>query len=109
MLHRIEYLAKSAGNLCNGRYLPVEGEETRAYGKGIHLGSLTGAHLQMNFITGEIETCPAETEVFCSPDKLQEMWDRKPVLVEEADVQLLEERGCDQMNKRFQGSTIAVE
>jgi hypothetical protein len=109
MLHHIECLAKSVGNLCNGRYLPVEGGATNTYRKAMHLGSLTGIHLHMNFITREIEICPAEAEVFYSPHKMQGMWDGKRELVEEHDVKLLEARGGDPMNKCFQVSTNAME
>jgi hypothetical protein len=102
ILHRREHSAERIGNLCHGRYLPVEVLAVDTYRKGILLGLPTGIDLQINLPRGELESGTVEPEVLCCVHQLHDTWDRKPVLVEEANVELFEARGGDPTDKCFQ-------
>ena len=102
MLHRREHSAERIGNLSHGRYLPVEVLAVDIYRKGILLGLPTGIDLQINLPREELEFGALEPEILCCVHQLHETWDRKPVLVEEANVELLEARGGDLTNECFQ-------
>jgi hypothetical protein len=95
MLHRREYLTKRMGNLCHGRYLQVEGPALDLYGKGMHLGFFRRIHLHMNPIIRKLEVGTVKPEALCLGHKPQETWDRKPGLLKEGNLELLEARGGD--------------
>ena len=105
VFHRREHWAERVGNLCHGRYLPVEVLAVDSYGKGIHLGLTTGIagiDLHTDSPPGELEIGTVEAEVLCCIHKFQEMWNGKRKLVEEYNLELLEARDGDLMNKCFQ-------
>ena len=56
----------------------------------------------MNVLAVEPEFCAVEPEVLCCVHALHETWDRKRELVEEVNLELLEARSGDPMNKCFQ-------
>jgi hypothetical protein len=55
-----------------------------------------------NVVAKELELATAEPEVLCCVHKLQEKWDGKGEVLEEQNFELLEARGGDPTNKRFQ-------
>ena len=107
MLHRREHLAERIGNLCHGRYLPVEVPAVDPYGKGIHL--VPTIDQRINSLQGEHKSGTVKPEVLCCVHKLQEASDGKRELVEEANIKLLEARGGDPMNKCFQVTANTLE
>jgi hypothetical protein len=102
MLHHRRYLAERIENLSHGRYLPVKVPAVDIYRKGIHLGLLTRVHLRYNAVVKKLDITTVEPEVLCCVHKLQEKWDRKGKVFEEQNVELLEARGDDPTDKRFQ-------
>src|SRR6267154_4566990 len=108
MLHRGKYLAKRIENLGHGGYLPVEVPAVDIYGKGKRLG-LRGINLHVDSPARELEHGSVEPEVLCSPQKLQEVWNGKLELVEEANLQLLEAWGGDTTNNRFRISVNSLQ
>jgi hypothetical protein len=87
------------GNLCHGRYLPVEVPADDSYGKSIHPGISAGIHIHINSPPGELEFSTPEPQVLCCVHKPQEMWDGKRELVEEVNFKFSEARGADLTNK----------
>ena len=103
MFHHREQMAKRIEDLCHGRYLPIEVPAEDIYDEGrFHLGLPRGIDLHMNVLAVEPEFCAVEPEVLCCVHKLHETWDRKRELVEEVNLELLEARSGDPMNKCFQ-------
>jgi hypothetical protein len=109
ILHRGEDLAERIGNLCHRRYLPVEVPALDVYDEGIHDGLFLGIDVYIDSLVIEPEFATVEPEVLCCVDKPQETWDGKPELVKELDLELLEARGGDPMNKCFQVSANTAE
>ena len=102
MFHRRKHSAERIGNLCHGRYLAVEVLAVDTYRKGILLGLPTGIDLQIYLPREKLEFGTLETKVLCCVHQLHKTWEREPVLVEEANMELLEARGGDLANKCFQ-------
>jgi len=107
MFHGRKHLAERIGNLCHGGDSPVKVTAFDDYAKGIHLLPM-GIDRHINFLVRETESGTVESEVLCSVHKLQKAWDGKRQLVEEVDLELLEARGGDPKNNRFQVSTNTV-
>ena len=78
------------------------------YDEGIRLGLFTGIDVYINSLVIEPEFGAVEPEVICCVHKPQETWDGKHELVEELDLELLEARGGDLMNKCFQVSAYTA-
>jgi len=97
VLHRREHLDKRIGNLCHGRYLPVEVPTIDRYTKRIRVG-LSEKHLHVNVLVFEYDHDIVEPEVLCCVDKLREAWNGKRELLEELDSQVFEARGRDPTN-----------
>src|SRR6266849_9155176 len=108
VLYQREYLAKRIGNLCDGRYLPVEVAALYAYTEGIRFG-LTAKHQHINKLALEHDLGFVEPEVLYCVHKLRETWKGKRELLEELNLQNFEARGRDPTNNRFQVSTNASE
>jgi hypothetical protein len=81
--------------------LPVEVAEIDIYGKGIRLGLPTWIDLHINSLVIKPEFCPLELEVLSCAQKLQETWDGKHGLVEKINIELLEARSGDPVDKCF--------
>jgi hypothetical protein len=105
IFHRGEHLAGKIENLRHGRDLPVEVPGVDPYKKGMRpkcISLLTGIDIHIDSLPREPEYGTLKRGVFCCVRKLQEMWDGKRELVEKLNLDLLEARGGDLMNKCFQ-------
>ena len=103
-----EDLAERIGNLCRGRYLPVEVPASNTYTKGKRVG-LTERHQQTNELALEPDYGIVEPEVLRRVHKLRETLNGKRELPEELNSQVFEARGRDPTNNRFQKSANALE
>jgi hypothetical protein len=98
------------GNLCHGRYLPVEVPAINYYSKGIRY--VVGAkekRLHPNLIVFESDDGIVGPKVFRCIHELRETWNGKRELLEKPNLQVFEARGRDPTNNRFQVSANASE
>jgi hypothetical protein len=110
MFHREEHLAKRIKYLGHGRYLPVEVTATDFYGKGNHRHTgLREIDPHVNVLAVKVESGSVEPEVFCSPRKLQELWNGKRELLEVANLEILEARGGDPTKNCFRVCAHSLE
>ena len=58
--------AEGIGNLCGGRYLPVEVMVVKSDGKDIRLGLLMEIHLHNNILISQLEFGTLEPEVLAN-------------------------------------------
>jgi hypothetical protein len=70
MLHRKEYLTSPIGNLCHGRYLPIEVLAVDDYGEGAHRGPHMRIDLHIGAKVKELEIGPVEPEALPHVRKL---------------------------------------
>jgi hypothetical protein len=109
MVHRRKHLAERVGNLCHGRYLPVEmpAEDNYADGKCPGLPMEKDHHIDS--LVGESESGTVEPDVFCRVNKLLETRDGKCELVEEFKLKLLEARSGNPTDKCIQIGASTME
>src|SRR6267154_709520 len=108
VLHRREHLAKRIGNLCHGRYLPVEVPAINPYSKSKR-DRLTEKHLHIDELVVKHDHGFVKREVLCCVHKLRETWNGKYELLEESNPQVFEARSRDPTHNRFQVSANAPE
>src|SRR6267154_1852125 len=101
-LHRGKYFAKCIENLGHGGYLPVEVPAVDNYVKASlwHIG-LRGTDHHVNSLAFKLELGTVESEVFCSPHELQELWNGKRELLGVPNLENLEARSGDPTKNRL--------